>query len=86
MCVLQPAAIFVWIESLPAAAAAAAAAAVAVAVAGAGAGAGAGAATKILLLLLMDTLNAYTVLALRACRFLLNVLVYRQQRFNEQTD
>ena len=84
MCVLQPAAIFVWIESLPAAAAAAAAAAVAVAVAGAGAGAGA--ATKILLLLLMDTLNAYTVLALRACRFLLNVLVYRQQRFNEQTD
>ena len=81
MCVLQPAAIFVWIESLPAAGAAAAAAvAVAVAVAGAGA------ATKILLLLLMDTLNAYTVLALRACRFLLNVLVYRQQRFNEQTD
>ena len=83
MCVLQPAAIFVWIESLPAAGAAAgAAAAVAVAVAVAGAGA----ATKILLLLLMDTLNAYTVLALRACRFLLNVLVYRQQRFNEQTD
>ena len=81
MCVLQPAAIFVWIESLPAAGAAAAVAvAVAVAVAGAGA------ATKILLLLLMDTLNAYTVLALRACRFLLNVLVYRQQRFNEQTD
>ena len=55
MCVIQPVAVFVWIETLLAAAAAAEVA---------------GTATKILLLLLMDTLNAYTVLALNACRFI----------------